>query len=69
MVISKVPDALKDLTQVEEILVSWDFPVMQIYRKPNGGCKGHVISPSLGRGLTMFKNLLIYCPVILKIFR
>ena len=42
---SKIPDALKTLTQVEEMLISRAFPVMQIHTKPNG-CqkvyKGHV---------------------------
>ena len=47
MVPTKLPDALKNLTQVEEMLISRAFPVMQIYTKPNGGqkaYKGHVIT-------------------------
>ena len=39
MIPSKIPDALKNLTQVEEMLISLDFPVMQIHTKPNGGQK------------------------------
>ena len=34
---SKVPDALKDLKQVEEVLISQVFPVMQIHTETNGG--------------------------------
>ena len=47
MIVSKIPDALKNLTQVEEMLISQAFPVMQIHTKPNGGqkaYKGHVIT-------------------------
>ena len=47
MVPSKVPDSLKDLIQVEEMLISRAFPVMQIHTKPSGGqqgCKDHVIN-------------------------
>ena len=47
MIPSKIPDALKNLTQVEEMLISRAFPVMQIHTKPNGGqrdYKGHVIT-------------------------
>ena len=39
MIPSKIPDALKNLTQVDEMLISLDFPVMQIHTKPNGGRK------------------------------
>ena len=44
---SKIPDALKNLTQVEEMLIYRDFPVRQIHTKLNGGqkaYKGHVIT-------------------------
>ena len=47
MIPSKIPDALKNLTQVEEMLISRAFPVMQIHTKPNGGLKAykdHVIT-------------------------
>ena len=47
MIPSKLPCPLKDLTQVEEMLISRAFPVMQIYTKPRGGqvaYKGHVIT-------------------------
>ena len=46
MMPSELPNPLKNVTQVEEILVSTAFPVMQIYTKPRGGqlaYKGHVI--------------------------
>ena len=47
MVPSKVPDSLKDLIQVENMLISRAFPVMQIHAKPSAGqhgCKDHVIN-------------------------
>ena len=47
MIPRKIPDALKNLMQVEELLISRAFPVMQIHTKPNGGqktYKGHVIT-------------------------
>ena len=47
MMPSKLPNELKDLTQVEEMLIARAFPVMQIYTKPRGGqlaYKGHIIT-------------------------
>ena len=37
MIPSELPNPLKYLTQVEEMLISGAFPVMQIYSKPRGG--------------------------------
>eukprot|EP00111_Clytia_hemisphaerica_P020703 TCONS_00061034-protein len=44
---SPVPEALKGLTQVEEMLIARAFPVMQVYTRPRGGqraYKGHVLN-------------------------
>ena len=45
MIPSELPNPFKNLTQVEEMLISKAFPVIQIYTKPRGGqiaYKGHV---------------------------
>ena len=41
-----VPEQLKGLTQVEEMLISRVCPIMRIYRKHGGqrGYKGHVLN-------------------------
>jgi len=47
MIPSQVPSALQGLTQIEEMLISRAFPIMQVYTKPRGGqlsYKGHVIT-------------------------
>ena len=47
MVPSPVPNELQDLTQVEEMLISKAFPVMQVYLNPRFGTtsyKGHVVT-------------------------
>ena len=47
MVPSPVPEALKNLTQVEEMLIARALPIMNVYCKPKGGqraYKGHVIT-------------------------
>ena len=44
---SAVPEALKGLTQIEEMLIARAFPVMQVYTRPRGGqraYKGHVLN-------------------------
>ena len=44
---SPVPEALKGLTQIEEMLIARVFPVMQVYTRPRGGqraYRGHVLN-------------------------
>ncbi|XP_066914869.1 uncharacterized protein [Clytia hemisphaerica] len=44
---SPVPEALKGLNQIEEMLIARAFPVMQVYTRPRGGqraYKGHVLN-------------------------
>ena len=44
---SSVPLELKDLTQVEEMLIARTLPIMRVYIKPGGqrGYSGHCINP------------------------
>ena len=44
---SEVPLPLRNLTQIEEMLIASAFPVIQVYTKPRDGqrgYKGHVIT-------------------------
>ena len=63
MIPGKVPDALKGLTQLEEMLISRAFPIMQVYTKPRGGqlsYKGHVIT--LPNDVQAISDVLPRCP-------
>jgi hypothetical protein len=46
MIPSCVPNELKDLTQVEEMLIARALPIMRVYIKPGGqrGYSGHCIN-------------------------
>ena len=46
MIPSSVPDELKKLTQVEEMLIARALPIMRVYIKPGGqhGYSGHCIN-------------------------
>ena len=53
-----VPEQLRGLTQVEEMLISRVCPIMQVYRKHGGqrGYKGHVFN--LPQDIQSFLNRL-----------
>ena len=53
-----VPEQLKGLTQVEEMMISRVYPIVRIYRKHGGqrGCKGHVLN--LSQDVQRFLNRL-----------
>ena len=61
MIPSPVPDALLDLSQCEEILISRAFPVIQVYIKSGGSYsyKGHVIN--LPNNVQHVANVLPHC--------
>ena len=47
MIPNEAPSELQNLTQVEEMLITRAFPVMQVYTRPNGGqlgYRGHIIT-------------------------
>ena len=46
MIPSPVPNELKDLTQVEEMLIAHALPIMRVYTKPGGqqGYTGHCVN-------------------------
>ena len=46
MIPSVVPEELKGLTQIEEMLIAWAIPIMKVYIKPGGqrGYSGHCIN-------------------------
>ena len=68
MIPSKVPEELKNLTQIEEMLIARVFPLINIYHKPRGqrAYKGHVIyfHNDVQKIVKILPNLLSNVPVI-----
>jgi hypothetical protein len=62
MIPSSVPDALQDLTQIEEMLIARALPIMKVYLKPGGqrGYSGHCIH--LPQRVSDLAQSLPHCP-------
>lgn len=68
MIPCDVPAELRNLTQVEEMLIARAFPVIQVYIKPRGGqrgYKGHVIT--LPQDVEQFAKILPRVPADIPI--
>jgi len=69
MIPSVIPLVLRDLTQIEEMLIAKVLPIMNVYCRPKGGqraYKGHVITfPSnVQKVANVLPNLLHELPII-----
>ena len=69
MIPSPIPEELKYLTQIEEMLIARVFPLINVYHKPCGGqraYKGHVISfhADVQKVAKVLPNLLSEIPIV-----